>query len=666
MNNKIKIILLKLVFFTLLIYLKVNSQVIDTVFTPFQIDSTEINQIEKEYGLNIDTGIEFRNPPDISSKYSISDSMIKYKYYQDLKELLYLFPGIFIYELGAFGYNHGVMVDFFDSRAFEITQNSITTNDPLGGNLYINNYAIEDINKIEYLSGTKAFLYGFNSNSGIINIKNQNYNFSKSYTKIRYSETTYEETSLDGIFSQNIYSNLNLKLGIRRNASDGRYTNSEYDSWNLRFKTNYKLLNKYDTYLSVNYNQNKVGMNGGVDLETTDINDAYDRLKATIRLERAYQKISRNDIEFGLMGNPFNNPENLTTLLLYFTNQFYYFKNYIPNSKYLSESIKNHTRWMGIKIIQDMFFTDFIFKPELHFGAEIRTYQILQSPLMNYKKQTQKRVFSDIILFPASFLKVNTFSKFMNINNINTVDAGIITTFVVNKFINIDLGYSHSHRFPYELEQWSSEIQSSKLPIEKHNIKEIILNFTPFNILNLSINYSNYQIKDAIIIYQKYQPEKNKPYFVFSPLLKTDQELINTTLKINLWKIESITNLSLNLKDKFEKHLYIHPRYFLYTEAFYNDNLFNDKLLTKLGFRFRFYSKQSSRYYDPGYDFYLPNTGYILGDFIYLDAILFFKIGNAIVNFVVENILDTRCSITYFYPLKDRSLRIGINWVFED
>jgi len=67
----------------------------------------------------------------------------------------------------------------------------------------------------------KSFYYGLNSNSGVFNLISKNFKSLKPYTKIRYSESAYEETFFDGMFSQNFLSNMNFNGGVQRVSADG-------------------------------------------------------------------------------------------------------------------------------------------------------------------------------------------------------------------------------------------------------------------------------------------------------------------------------------------------------------------------------------------------------------------------------------------------------------
>lgn len=598
-------------------------------------------------------------------KHTLNDSFINFSYYQDLKELLYYFPGVFINELGSFGYNHGIMIDYMDHRRIEILNNYATSNEPLTGLIDINNLTVEDLSRIEYINGVKSFLYGFNSNSGVINLIKKKWARTKTFSKIRYSESAYEETSLDGIFSKNILSNWNTTIGFRRDATDGRYTNSEYDSWNLRFVTHYTFENQINTYFSVAYNQKKVGANGGIDLDRTNPAETYDRLKASVMFENAYHKTAQNDFQLGLTGNLLNNPSHLTNLLLYLSNRMFYFKNIGSNTDTTLNYIKNHTRWMGIKFDHSTNLSDLLLKPELKFGLELRSSQIIQSSIIEYKRWTQGKITADLNISPLNIIKINMFSRLINYKQTNAIDAGMLLEINPYDFISLNLGYSHSHRIPYEIEQIFNETQAQNLSLEKHNTTELMFTIKPVQNTSFSISYFTKDIDDAILIRPNLE-NNTKSDFKYSTSGKVKQNLLNFNINSNIWKFEGLLNLLYNIRDIYEKPLQVHPKFFLFTEIYFKEKLFNDKLFGKIGLRTRFYSEQNGYKLDNRYNIFYPNLNYILGDLLYMDAILFLQIGNAIVNITLENILNNECILTYYYPLKDRSLRLGINWRFED
>ncbi len=644
-----------LIFFNLPIF----PQNIDSIYIYNSTDTLNENY------LNINKNLSASIITQNETVYVLNDSMIKFSYYQDLKELLYYFPGVFIYELGNFGYNHGIMINYLDHRSVEIHSNSISLNDPLTGTIDINDFPVEELDRIEYLTTTKSFLYGFNSNAGVFNLRKKNWFYTRTFSKIRYSESAYEETSLDGIFSKNIQNNWNIILGFRRNATDGRYTNSEYDSWNLRFLTNYAIKNNINTYFSFVYNQNNVGTNGGVDLEKTNPLDTYDRLKAHVLYNSAYQKTSQNDIQLGITGNFLNNQNHISSFILYLSNRMYYFNNPESITDTQLNRIKNHTRWIGFKLDHNVNLTNLLFKPEIKVGFEFRSSQILQASILNYKRWAQGKLTGDLKISPLDIIKINIFSRLLNFKHINTTDAGLIVELNPYDIISFNIGYSYSHRFYYDIEQVFSLIPEQSISSEKHYTSELTFFLKPNSSTNISLSYIKKHIYDASVIQPNFE-NNNRSNFKYATYDKVQQNLINLNINANIWKLESIINFAYNIKDFYEEPLQIHPRFFLFSQIFFKEKLFNDKLFTKIGLRTRFYSEQDSYRLDSRYNILYPNWGYILGNLFYLDAILFLQIGNAIVNVALENIFDNKCLLTYYFPLKDRSLRLGINWNFED
>lgn len=654
---------LKLINFIIFSFLSINKGIsqsnIEVQDTTSEISIPVILDNSEKTIKNFSTPLD-RN--GVLSNFYLTDSQIIFSVYQNIKDLLLYFPGVFIYDLGSPGQNDGLKINFSDARSISILNNTISTNEIFSGTINLNNYPVESLEKIEFIGGTKAFLYGFNSVNGVINLKTKFYNSPKPFTKIRYSESAYEETSLDGIFSQNILSNLNTTLGFRREATDGRFANNNYDSWNIRFLSTYSINKKITLFLNNIYNQRQTNVNHGIDFENTPSNDLYDRLKTKVIFPDAYQFTTRNDIQLAMSSNFFEKAMSTNSIILYLTDQMYTYKNQMTTSVSQLNFYKLHTRWMGLKIFQDFKFLkiDTTFS-ELKIGAELRFSQILQSAFRAYYKAYQNNFTADFVTRPLNFVLLNIYSKYQMANQNKLIDIGGDFQIFPVKNLYLKLGYATVHRFLYEFEIIFSQPNTLTRDYELYRISEFSVNYTPFYKTTLSFSLINKDVKNSVHILPI-----NRDEFNFKIQEKYNQKLLNISLLTEIWKFESRINYSQLLHEKYPELNQIHPTNNLSSEITYSDYFWNKKLLLKIGLKGKYISEQWGYYYNPAYDIFIPNKTIKLGSNKFLDAILIAQIGDAVLHIALENLFNQKGAITYFYPLKDRSLRIGVNWRFEN
>jgi outer membrane receptor protein involved in Fe transport len=91
----------------------------------------------------------------------------------------------------------------------------------------------------------------------------------------------------------------------------------------------------------------------------------------------------------------------------------------------------------------------------------------------------------------------------------------------------------------------------------------------------------------------------------------------------------------------------------------------NDHLRIETGFRGKFFSKTYQRFFwylngEPRYPLSLNQQKFTGA----LDFLFFAKLGDAVVHFTIENLLNTKYYVVPFYPMPDRNLRLGVTWEF--
>ena len=101
------------------------------------------------------------------------------------------------------------------------------------------------------------------------------------FTKVNYSESSYDFQWTDGTFSQNISRAANLMVGFQTQSLTGRYPNSNSSLWNTRAALRMRITPSFHALLSHRYTTTKTGLNGGIDETATAPEDVYSATQAT-------------------------------------------------------------------------------------------------------------------------------------------------------------------------------------------------------------------------------------------------------------------------------------------------------------------------------------------------------------------------------------------------
>ncbi len=104
--------------------------------------------------------------------------------YQYLGNVLEQFPGVYIRDLASTGQYNQINVRGQDWRSVAVFQNGRLLNDPASGIYNLYQYSTENADRIEFITGPRAFLYGINSTGGAVNIVTRNYNSNRPFTKL--------------------------------------------------------------------------------------------------------------------------------------------------------------------------------------------------------------------------------------------------------------------------------------------------------------------------------------------------------------------------------------------------------------------------------------------------------------------------------------------------
>lgn len=174
-------------------------------------------------------------------------------------------PIFYPLHLGSYGQMNSFSVFGGSLRDITLRYDGRNMNSRSFGGVNLEQFPPEMIEQIEILTGTDAIIFSDNSNGALINIQEIRHDIAKPFTRISFSQGGYNFIASDGTFSQNFAPNWNATLGFRRQSSNSRFTNSDFEVWNLRAIVRWSPSDKTSFSLSELFTNHGIGTNGGLD-----------------------------------------------------------------------------------------------------------------------------------------------------------------------------------------------------------------------------------------------------------------------------------------------------------------------------------------------------------------------------------------------------------------
>ncbi|MBI4547600.1 MAG: TonB-dependent receptor plug domain-containing protein [Ignavibacteriae bacterium] len=602
----------------------------------------------------------------LGSEYIIPDSTINFMDYRYLGDLLSMTPGMFIRDLGSPGQFHGLTIQGLDARSIAFMSDGVLLNEPLTGLFDPNLYPTENIERIEVITGPRAFLYGLNGTGATINMVTKSKKAIRPYSRIRYSESIYGFGVVDGLISQDIIRGLNVTLGALHNTFDGRFPNSDYDAWNVRGKIRYNISNRVNVVASGMYNQTFLGLNGGVH-DTTSPEFRFDRLRATMRNTDSYEKITRHDAQLGIAAKFFPDTNAISTVTLYFSDNLreYRDEENRPNSNGIFVKEDHLTQWYGVKLTQHTM----IQNHQLDVGAEFQSRGVIASDVTGQRIRTLWSTYSRLGFQPFHTVIFSPYARFDSYLGHKDLSYGVDSRAKLLDWLEASAGYSNSYRFTtFQETYW--DIDPTKCQIageyrENHHLAEVGLTLSNQPVGWMTIKYFYRMIEDPLELTYDELNDPSCEYVIDLDRKRIHEGLTATeAFRLGSFSVEGNAQY-ITITNGFKEFRFL-PRWSGTGGIYFWDKLFNNHLDLKTGFRGRAFSSYRAVEYNQQAQVFLPSTLDDIPASAAIDFILIAHLGDAYFHLIWENLLDRQYITTTFYPMPDRAIRFSISWEFLD
>lgn len=225
---------------------------------------------------------------------SISKYDIQPWYYTSLADLFDVLLPSFPLSLGYHGQPHSWRVLGGGMRDNSVLFNGRALADVGLGVTNTAMYSPEDLERVQILIGSAAVVLADQSSGMAVNIQEQVHDTKGPYSRLWYADGANNYYASDGVLSQNVVPNVNVTVGFKRQAGDGRFDNQWLDAWNLRARVRWIPRPLTTVSLTENFTNHGTGSNGGVYVAgSTDIND---EVTAGVRLPDVNERVFRHDL----------------------------------------------------------------------------------------------------------------------------------------------------------------------------------------------------------------------------------------------------------------------------------------------------------------------------------------------------------------------------------
>ena len=562
------------------------------------------------------------------------DSLYIWNDKRSLSEIMETRPGYFINDFGLSGRN---LINFNGSSEKQtgILRDGIQINDDLFGGFDVQNFSINEIDRIEDISGVSSFFYGVNSNAKAINVITKDIFQTRPFSQLRYSQDRFNSLYADLFFGVPFSKKINFMAGATKHSIDPRYENQEFDSWRGRTRLSFYLSPKLNIKLNFNYTQLKRGLNEGLIYNSNE--DSLESSTAPVVNILSNEELTNYYYNADITAKLFKNNSWLTKLKVYSINSLRSYDN-------------SDTSEIG---------TDTVFFPSGKFHQIQYAADLKQNFDVRLSRDASLNILAGGNYYYNLYNLDYLFTRIRNVNYSLSSKADLnYKNLFISGFVRMD-----NHR------------DEDTLSFVNYGAEAAYILFFGSNYLKVFGGINNIKDNDFIRIspsgITEWSVPQTKNYF------ESGFELIlNRLLKIKSFYFENVKqftfntdtyrgiNSALTIQSKYIdldiKHNYwdseIYPKQNLKSDLSYHNIFFRNKLNIRVGIIANystspdFYNTYSQYYYDFYYGIRNPITKSNFTADIYLGA----RIGRANINITVANIFNSLSYNTYVYPLDNR------------
>jgi hypothetical protein len=528
---------------------------------------------------------------------------------------------------------------------------------------------LEFIDHVEIATGSESASFGDGSAGVGMNFVSRSYNSIKPFTKLRYVQDPKSTLLTDGLFTQNVARGLNLMFAFQRNTSQGLYTNSALDAWNIRTRLRYDLSDRINLSLMDFYTQTENGMNGGVDITNPNVQDVFSGTGAYVVHPSAWDKISRHDVTFTTLARILPDSFSMTQASLFYTT----YEREFNKPEYIVEHYYNdigtvddfaRANVLGARLQQNISFMSM----NGLVGAQTLRRQTERTRILPIIDETENLVFGKMSLPLDGFVIPSISAEHKTLRGTAATNLG--GNVVLNPFswLSFSFDVSWFDRLPTIQELYwtdSTIFRPSAIQKERHTLYQVGMGMHSDSSVDVHVGAFQ-RLVDNAINFSTSTTASGTAATVINNIAK--EEILGITGSARVcWKwFEVYGTMTLTKTTQNDSLKTFMPDVLFSGELSYRNKALLGVYNVRLGVRSSFYNRQNGMTLIPSLLAYQEYQGYNIGRTTTLDIFLVLKIGDAHLSLSYLNAMNLRYMQAPIYPMPSAAIRIGVNWEFLD
>lgn len=574
--------------------------------------------------------------------------------YSSYKEIFEKKLPVNILSQGSFDYYSS-----FISMGALPTSNSYQFNNRTSNYLDFPSYNLSTISpefaeKLEFMIGSDAIIFGDNSNGSLINVQEIRYNTAKPYTRLWFNQGGYEYLAADGVFSQNFAPNWNFTFGFRNSNNDGQFNDTWTNLWSVRGILRYNPNNYSSVSLVHNYTNYGIGTGGGVNYDS--VSDIYENITAY----SFYPGLNEREFRHDLTLTYTNKFDSLSIQAIQFSTYLsrsqwdrYQGNNFRFNSTDTNSNIFSYTNILyGFNFSYEL---EFLKNNYIKIGSELNYFSFDSTYLYNTYNNLQTALFGHVRLNFADNIYMSGGARLIHKFNKIALSLGGKLNYKISEYVKFFADASYSERIP-EITEGFSLLNEKNLLFLIGN-KTHIDNTTDFEITAF------YRIqKDPIVLISdqsNYTPQgitfvNKEKYLAYGANIKFQSNILN------IFNYQIIANL--NISDISYTDTKILPILSSILNIYYEYDL--GKSILRIGAETKYASSFNGLRFIPYYKAYSISDYNQQAGINYINPYAYIKLGDATIRLMFENILDNKYYNIAISPGNGRNFRLSFSWTF--
>jgi hypothetical protein len=191
--------------------------------------------------------------------------------YRHTGEFVARFPGAALLGLGSEGQPSWLSINGSLPGQFSLIENGLESVDPVTGTATLLLSGIEDAMAVSVLPAHEAFWHAGGGRTAVVEVVPVLWRTTRPFTRLRHTEAPYDFLNTDIIFNVNPSPTAILHVGINRqsngvtgNTNPARFSGSRFESWLTRLAYTDRIAGHFTLNLRHEYGDALVYLNGGV------------------------------------------------------------------------------------------------------------------------------------------------------------------------------------------------------------------------------------------------------------------------------------------------------------------------------------------------------------------------------------------------------------------